>query len=146
MHLLVFYSAGNSCFTIIRTYVTYTRMYTLLYLPHNSVYHLEKHEVSNNYLPYVCVIRSQYMAFTVWHSFTVSEGKWHLQPKQLLVKYELRLQPCHTQLTYARNIPNAVCLAPPENEQVKLETCKGPSFSLNWMKGASRWFHYTDML
>jgi hypothetical protein len=27
------------------------------------------------------------------------------------------------QLTYARNIPNAVCLAPPEDEQVLLGTC-----------------------
>jgi hypothetical protein len=27
---------------------------------------------------------------------------------------------------YARNIPNAVCVAPPEDEQVMLETCRGP--------------------
>jgi hypothetical protein len=26
---------------------------------------------------------------------------------------------------YARNTPNAVCVAPPEDEQVMLETCRG---------------------
>jgi hypothetical protein len=33
-----------------------------------------------------------------------------------------------SQLTHARNIhvPNAACLAPPEDEQVMLETCKRP--------------------
>jgi hypothetical protein len=39
-----------------------------------------------------------------------------------------------------------VCVAPAEDEQVLLETCKGPWFSINWMKSASRWFHYTDCL
>jgi hypothetical protein len=57
------------------------------------------------------------------------------------------LQSWHSQLTlYARNIPSAVCLAPPEDEQVMLETCRCPWFSINWMKCASRWFHYTDIL
>jgi hypothetical protein len=38
----------------------------------------------------------------------------------------LKLQPCHSQLTlYARNIPNAVCVAPPEDEKVMHETCRG---------------------
>jgi hypothetical protein len=45
---------------------------------------------------------------------------------------------------YARSIPNAVCRAPPEDEQVMLETCRGPWFSINLMKSASRWFHCTD--
>jgi hypothetical protein len=54
---------------------------------------------------------------------------------------------CHSQLTlYARNIPNAVCGAPPEDEQVMLETCIGPWFSINWTKSAPRWFHYTHIL
>jgi hypothetical protein len=36
------------------------------------------------------------------------------------------LQSYHSQLTlYARNIPNAVCLAPPEDEQIMLKTCRG---------------------
>jgi hypothetical protein len=36
------------------------------------------------------------------------------------------LQPCHSHLTlYARTIPNSVCVAPPEDEQVMLETCRG---------------------
>jgi hypothetical protein len=53
----------------------------------------------------------------------------------------------HSQLTlFARIIPNSVCVAPPENEQVMLETCRGPWFSINWMKIASRWFQYTDNL
>jgi hypothetical protein len=28
--------------------------------------------------------------------------------------------------TVARNIPNAVCAQPPKDEQVMLETCRGP--------------------
>jgi hypothetical protein len=35
---------------------------------------------------------------------------------------------------------------PPENKQVMLETCRGPWFSINRMKSASRWFHCTDIL
>jgi hypothetical protein len=55
------------------------------------------------------------------------------------------LQPCHSQLTlYARNIPSAVCVAPTDDEQVMLETCRGPWFSIIWIKSALRWFHYTD--
>jgi hypothetical protein len=37
----------------------------------------------------------------------------------------VKLQSCHSQLTYARNIPNVVCIAPPEDEQVMRETRKG---------------------
>jgi hypothetical protein len=56
----------------------------------------------------------------------------------------VKLQPCHRQLTlHARNIPNAVCAGPPEDEHVMLETCRGLWFSINWMKSVSRWFHYT---
>jgi hypothetical protein len=32
----------------------------------------------------------------------------------------VKLQPC------ARNIPNAVCVSPPEDEKVMPETCRGP--------------------
>jgi hypothetical protein len=46
---------------------------------------------------------------------------------------------------YARNIPSAICVAPPEDEQVMLETCRGFWFSISWMKSASLWFHYTDI-
>jgi hypothetical protein len=36
------------------------------------------------------------------------------------------LQQCHSQLTqHARSIPNAVCVSPPEDEQVMLEICRG---------------------
>jgi hypothetical protein len=41
---------------------------------------------------------------------------------------------------YNSNIPNAVCVAPPKDEQVMLETCRGPWFSINWMKNTYRWF------
>jgi hypothetical protein len=34
--------------------------------------------------------------------------------------------------------------AHPKVMQVMLEICRGPWFSINWMKSASRWFHYTD--
>jgi hypothetical protein len=38
----------------------------------------------------------------------------------------VKLQPCHSQLTlYARNIPNVVCVTPPEDEEVMLETGRG---------------------
>jgi hypothetical protein len=56
------------------------------------------------------------------------------------------LQTCYSQLTYTRNIPNAICTTPPEDEQVMLKTCRGLWFSINWMKSSSCWFHYTDIL
>jgi hypothetical protein len=41
--------------------------------------------------------------------------------------YCVKLQSWHSQLTfYSRNIPSAVCAVPPEDEQVMLETCRGP--------------------
>jgi hypothetical protein len=47
---------------------------------------------------------------------------------------------------YARNIPYAVCVTPPADEQVFLETYRGPWFSINSMKSASRWLDCTDIL
>jgi hypothetical protein len=44
------------------------------------------------------------------------------------------------------NISNAVCLAPPEDEQVMLETCRSPLILNKLNESASRWFHYTDIL
>jgi hypothetical protein len=68
-----------------------------------------------------------------------------MKPTWCCATVAVKLQSWHSQLTlYARNIPSAVCEAPPEDEQVMLETCRGPWFSINWMKSASRWFHYTD--
>jgi hypothetical protein len=47
-------------------------------------------------------------------------------PQEALNKRQLAV--CHSQLTlYARNIPHAVCEAPPEDEQVMFETCRGLS-------------------
>jgi hypothetical protein len=46
--------------------------------------------------------------------------------------FAVSLQPLLSQLTlYARIIPNAVYPVPPEDEQIMLETCKGPLFSIN---------------
>jgi hypothetical protein len=43
------------------------------------------------------------------------------------IKYVVARLQFHGQLTlYARKIPNAVCVAPPKNEQVMLKTCTGP--------------------
>jgi hypothetical protein len=54
------------------------------------------------------------------------------------------LQACHSQLTHARYLPCAFCVASPEDEQVMLEICRGLWFSINWMKSAPLWFNYTD--
>jgi hypothetical protein len=35
------------------------------------------------------------------------------------------------------------CVAPPEDDQVMLDTRRGPQFVINWVKRASRWFRYT---
>jgi hypothetical protein len=54
-------------------------------------------------------------------------------------------QSWYSQLTlYAHNTTSAVCVGPPEDEQLMLETCTGPWFSINRMKSVSRWFHYTE--
>jgi hypothetical protein len=45
----------------------------------------------------------------------------------------------------ARNIPSTFHIAPPEDEQVMLETCRGPYFLINWIKSASRWCNCTDI-
>jgi hypothetical protein len=49
-----------------------------------------------------------------------------------------------TNWQHARNIPSAVCEAPPEDEQVMLETCGGPLSLINRIRSASRRFHYTE--
>jgi hypothetical protein len=72
-----------------------------------------------------------------------TNGTWYIA----CVLCHLAVARCHSQLTlYAWNIPNAVCVAPPENEQVMLETCRGSWCYINWMKSASRWFYYTEIL
>jgi hypothetical protein len=59
----------------------------------------------------------------------------------------MKLQPWHSQLTlYACNIPSVVCAGPPEDEQGMFETRRGSRFLINWIKSASRWFHFTDIL
>jgi hypothetical protein len=49
-------------------------------------------------------------------------------------------------MTYCTQYTSVICEAPPEDEQVTLETFRGPWFSLNWMKSPLCWFHYTDIL
>jgi hypothetical protein len=68
-------------------------------------------------------------AFGILHAFYVS-WLWH---------------GCNRATLYASNIPNAVCASLPEDKQVMLETCRGSWFSINWMKSASRRFHYTEL-
>jgi hypothetical protein len=46
------------------------------------------------------------------------------------------LQSWPSHLTYARNIPSAVCVAPPEGEQVILETHDCSDGAANWHKHA----------
>jgi hypothetical protein len=83
----------------------------------------------------VCVVRCQ---------VEVSATNWSLAQRNVSWLWHGYKEPCHSQLTfYACNIPNAACRAPPEDEQVMLETCRGPLFSINWMKSASRWFQHT---
>jgi hypothetical protein len=47
--------------------------------------------------------------------------------------------------SYARSIPSVFCAAPPEGKQVTLKTSRDPWSSINWMKKASRRFHYTEL-
>jgi hypothetical protein len=43
-----------------------------------------------------------------------------------IMSVDWKLQPFHSHLTlHASNISNVVCVAPPEEEQVMLETCRG---------------------
>jgi hypothetical protein len=58
--------------------------------------------------------------------------KWHLVYRMRIMSagcamIVVSLQSWYRQLTlYARNIPNAVCAELPQDEQVMLETCRGP--------------------
>jgi hypothetical protein len=49
-------------------------------------------------------------------------------------------------LPQPHNIPNAICVAPPEDEHVMFKTCTGPWFSINWKDSAPCWFHCTALL
>jgi hypothetical protein len=75
---------------------------------------------------WLCIIVYQYNE-TKFHCNRAT-ANWHYAH----AIYQMpSLQSCHSQLTlYARNIPNAVCAAAPEDEQVMLETCRGPWFSI----------------
>jgi hypothetical protein len=66
---------------------------------------------------------------------------------ELVLETPVPLQSSCSELTWhARNISSVPCVVPPEDEQVMLETCRGPWFLINWIKSASRWFHYTGIL
>jgi hypothetical protein len=62
--------------------------------------------------------------------------KWNFNPS-ILVQPTVTTR---TQYTKCR------LWSPPEDKQVMLETCRGPSLLINWIKSASRWFHCTDSL
>jgi hypothetical protein len=65
----------------------------------------------------------------------------------LALAVAVKLQPCHSQLTlYASNIPLAVCIPPPEDEQVMLETCRGPDSQQTEGRVHHVWFNFTDTL
>jgi hypothetical protein len=77
-------------------------------------------------------VSNQYTETNVMHfSFNLLRIKCHYMfqallahPQEALQKRHLVycVQTCHSQLTYARNTPHAVCVAPPEDEKVMLET------------------------
>jgi hypothetical protein len=59
-------------------------------------------------------------------------NKRHLVYCVRVMSVAVKLQPCHSQLTlYTRSIPTAVCEVHTEEEQVMLETCRGPSILIN---------------
>jgi hypothetical protein len=81
---------------------------------------------------------------TTWWTFRSID--WESSASICFEHYLLILRRRYTNrigILNARNIPSAVGVAPPEYEQVMLETCRGPWFSINWTKMSSRWFHYT---
>jgi hypothetical protein len=93
-----------------------------------------------------CVPVYQFNETTVMHfSFSLLRNKGLYVFRALLAHPQETLHKRH--LVYYVRIVSLDCdTFAPEDEQVMLETCGGPWFSINWMKIASRWFHYTDIL
>jgi hypothetical protein len=60
--------------------------------------------------------------------------------------YMFRALLAHPQEVLNKHTKCRLCSTPPEDEQVMLETCREPQFLINWIKSASCWFHYTDIL
>jgi hypothetical protein len=100
---------------------------------------------------WTCVIVYQYNEISVMQfSFNLLRIKCLYKYRALLalpleVLHQRHLLYCVSVMSVG-NIPGAVCVVPPEDEQIMLETCRGSWFWINWMKSASRWFHYTDIL
>jgi hypothetical protein len=57
----------------------------------------------------------------------------HLQ-EALHKQHKISSTPVLVQPTDSRRIPSAVCEAATENEQVMVETCRGPYFLINLIK------------
>jgi hypothetical protein len=69
------------------------------------------------------VLRKRHLVYCMRVMSVVCYQGWSKTPLRGLVP----LQPWCSQLTsHARNIPTAACVAPPEDEQVMIETCRGP--------------------
>jgi hypothetical protein len=61
--------------------------------------------------------------------------------------FAVKLQWWHSQLTlYAPNVPMLSVQHLLRISSQCSKKCRGPWFSINWMKSASRWFHHTDIL
>jgi hypothetical protein len=104
-----------------------------------------------------CVTVHQYSEASVMHflfSLLRIKGLYMFQallahPQEALHKRHLVYCVCVMSVGCARvhgpsyNIPSAVYVALPEDEQVMFETCRGPYFLINWIKSASRMFHST---
>jgi hypothetical protein len=64
--------------------------------------------------------------------------EWNGSPTPILV------QP--TDITRTQYTKCRLCSASPEDEQIMLETCRGPWFLINWINSVSPWFYYTVIL
>jgi hypothetical protein len=66
-------------------------------------------------------------------------------PQEVYTSSDSATVPPPTDIIHTQYTNRCLC-RPPEDEQVMLETCRGPWFSIKWMKSASHWFHNTDVL
>jgi hypothetical protein len=136
----------RSCLIWDSFYLTFIIQYSWFYIlltVHHSVYQYNETNVMN-FSFNLLRIKSLYMFRAL-----LAHPQETLHKRHLVYCVHVISVGCGTiavsQLTLnARNIPSAVCEAPPEDEKVMIETCRGSWFSINWMKSALRWFHYTD--
>jgi hypothetical protein len=97
-----------------------------------------------------CIIVFQYNATNVMHfSFSLLRIKGLYMFRALLAhprrRYTHGIWYCIRMSVGCDIITVLTNAAPPEDEQVILETCRGSWYSINWTKSASRWFQYTQI-